>query len=71
MKRKDLLQHIEIYTKMVEMLSTVPKIDAGSGKLPPRPIPTENVMIDDTDIIVPKEPRVRAFGKPKNSECPG
>jgi hypothetical protein len=67
MKRKDILQHIEIYRKMVAMLDTEPKIDAGSGKLPPRPIPTNTIELDDTPIIVPKAPEPRAFAKHKKT----
>jgi hypothetical protein len=67
MKRKDILQHIEIYRKMVKMLETEPKIDAGSGKLPPRPIPTDTIDLDETAIIVPKAPAPRAFSKHKKN----
>ena len=67
MKRKDILQHIEIYRKMVKMLETEPKIEAGSGKLPPRPISTNTVELDDVEIVVPKAPAPRAFAKHKKN----
>ena len=67
MKRKDVLQHIEIYNKMVKMLDTEPKIESGSGKLPPRPIYTESMDIEGFMMTIPQfpEPR-RNASKPKD-----
>jgi phage terminase large subunit-like protein len=70
MKRKDLIQHIEIYKKLADMLTVIPIPDVGSGRLPARHIPIDNIVIDDTDIAVPAKPKPRAFGKPKNSLPP-
>lgn len=71
MKRKDLIQHIEIYNKMVDMLSTVPIPAVGSGRLPARAIPVESVVVDDVEIKLPLEPKPRAFGSAKNTLSPG
>ena len=72
MKRKDLIQRITIYATMVEMLATTPVADVGSGRLPARPIPVENTVVDEElEIKLPLEPKPRAFGPPKNTLSPG
>jgi hypothetical protein len=64
MKRGELIHHIEIYRKMIEELQIVPKVILhGSGRLPARPIPTEDEDVDGTIISVPLAPPKRITHK--------
>lgn len=66
MKRGDVIHHILIYRKMIEELELEPKIVLhGSGRLPPRPIPTKDEEIDGDIISIPLAPPKRKLGPSK------
>lgn len=62
MKRSEVIHHIEAYNEMIKQLDKLPVLEAGSGKLPPRPI---NTIVQSDIFSIPAFPGLRAFGSEK------